>query len=198
MMTEVLGPLRLDTSSRRPFGLSWSSPYWRQLPVCTNDLAVQETLGGWSGNLQQIGLACGAFFALARVVEPGGYLSSSKALSGLGAKNVLKVIARAKARDVREAILNGSAVVVDCRKGVDFNSGHIRGAVSLPVALTSDGLLAEIDKCRGRQLILYGENKEDQSCEIIASRFWLEGVSQMSWFAGGISEWRSEEERASR
>lgn len=77
-------------------------------------------------------------------------------------------------------------VVVDVRDPGDFAKGHLPNARNLPL-LGLDARLGELDKLRGRPLIVCGEGGEAAKA---VAQFKKAGFEQAVALSGGLAAWR--------
>lgn len=83
----------------------------------------------------------------------------------------------------------GSALFVDARHPFDYKAGHIRGAISLPLAEfdTRKAMLDSIPK--NRLIVAYCDGAECNSSIELSVRITKEGFTDVKIFFGGWREW---------
>ena len=83
----------------------------------------------------------------------------------------------------------GSALFVDARHAFDYKAGHIRGAISLPLAEfdTRKAILDSIPK--DRLMVVYCDGAECNSSIELSVRITKEGFTDVRIFFGGWREW---------
>jgi Rhodanese-related sulfurtransferase len=91
-------------------------------------------------------------------------------------------------RDQVKELLKGKAVLLDVRPGREFEAGHLRGAINIPIDELPDRL-GELD--RDRQIITYCRGEyclfADEAADLLSARGFV--VSRLE---GGWPEWQSE------
>lgn len=94
--------------------------------------------------------------------------------------------------EFRKGALDGSIVCVDARNGSEFEKGHVRGAISLP--------LNDFDHAVSRNLELFIQNKpiaiycSGEGCDLsrlLARKLITIGINQVSIFTAGWNGWKS-------
>jgi rhodanese-related sulfurtransferase len=81
------------------------------------------------------------------------------------------------------------AVFVDARHAFDFNRGHIKGAVNIPLseAQKNHGILEGLPK--DRMLVVYCDGESCNSSVELAKLLYGAGFSNVKVFFGGWNEW---------
>jgi rhodanese-related sulfurtransferase len=89
----------------------------------------------------------------------------------------------------RTSFESGAAVFVDARHDFDYNLGHIKGALSLPLKDYDQkkGILGGIAK--DRLLIVYCDGAECNSSIELSVKLMKTGFSDVKIFFGGWREW---------
>lgn len=91
----------------------------------------------------------------------------------------------------REMVANGSALVLDARAGVEFDLGHLPGAVSFPNATRSDAFYELAGLLQGDQpLLVYCWSKSCDDALELALFLRAQGSKNVHLFAGGFNAWR--------
>ncbi|MCI6199475.1 MAG: rhodanese-like domain-containing protein [Proteobacteria bacterium] len=99
----------------------------------------------------------------------------------------VKAISSGKATDL---INNANAVPVDLRTDKEFASGHITGAVNLPVKLVNEGNFGAIDRYRNVPLVIVDQS--GVSSFDAARTIRKAGFPEVYALAGGIGAWTDE------
>jgi hydroxyacylglutathione hydrolase len=93
-------------------------------------------------------------------------------------------VAKIDARGLVDEIEAGSVAVIDVRDESEWNTGHLAGALHLPLA-TLAGRLGEIP--RGRRIVVHCQAGSRSA--IAASLLTAAGIPGVVNFAGGIAAW---------
>ncbi len=104
------------------------------------------------------------------------------------AKAVPQVVTLDEARQIHES---GEALFVDARHGFDYQLGHIKGAVNIPLkdAQDSPEILAILP--RDLTLITYCDGEECNSSITLAAKLDSLGYKNVKVFFGGWKEWQA-------
>lgn len=87
---------------------------------------------------------------------------------------------------------SGTAVFIDARHAFDYNLGHIRGAVSLPLA-EFDQRKSSVDSLpRDRILVTYCDGIDCNSSIELAAKLYEAGFSGVRIFFAGWTEWQNQ------
>jgi len=84
---------------------------------------------------------------------------------------------------------SGSAVFVDARHDVDFNLGHIRGALNVPLSDYDVKKSVVSGIPRDRLIIAYCDGSECNSSIELSVKLMKDGYSNVRIFFGGWREW---------
>ena len=91
---------------------------------------------------------------------------------------------------VHDALASGDIVVLDSRTRVDFEAGHVPGALALFEA-PGKPLLAEARRCipQGAEVVLVGRRERDLNALRLAQRVREWGFSNVRVMKGGMKAW---------
>ena len=91
--------------------------------------------------------------------------------------------------EARGFYLRGSALFIDARHASDFNAGHIKGAVSIPLQEIRKNSPILSDLPRDRLLVAYCDGEGCSSSIELAKLLYRSGFSNVKVFFGGWNEW---------
>jgi len=95
--------------------------------------------------------------------------------------------------EAEELFSGGEALFIDSRLEEQFFSGHIFGAVNIPIERVNRGEHTAIETIsRDRTLVVYCDGRECQSSVELARRLHDRGFSDIRIFFGGWAEWLGE------
>lgn len=86
----------------------------------------------------------------------------------------------------RELESRPNLLVVDVREPADFEQGHLRGAINVPVAAVEDALAPALDSGRPVVTVCY----RGRLSKLAAARAMAMGFSDVRSLTGGMEEWR--------
>jgi rhodanese-related sulfurtransferase len=86
---------------------------------------------------------------------------------------------------------SGEALFVDTRYEYDYELGHIRGAINIPLKEYDEkkSLLSSVAK--DRLIVTYCDGQECNSSLDVATKLSSEGYSDVHFFFGGWTEWQA-------
>ena len=94
--------------------------------------------------------------------------------------------------ELEKSLKDPNVVVIDARYPRDYESGHVPGAINVPVFTTQverRKLLAELPK--GTHVIVYCQSEGCQFDETLGAALYAEGIENVSLFPGGIRLWEA-------
>lgn len=95
-----------------------------------------------------------------------------------------------RAKEIFDA---GKALFVDARGPEYFQNGHIRGAVSLPVAQFEHRIASFKEKYPpGRHIVTYCYSRDCRDSQILAQRLFDAGYTNVAIFVEGYLGWENE------
>jgi rhodanese-related sulfurtransferase len=95
---------------------------------------------------------------------------------------------QANTADVQRALADGSAIVVDSRKHVEYVAGHIAGARN---ASSIDEMLKIVSGDRSKAIILYCNGQNCQASRNLSGELVAAGFSNVRRYQLGIPMWRT-------
>lgn len=93
--------------------------------------------------------------------------------------------------DLERLLKDPNVMVIDARFPRDYQTGHIPGAINLPVFTTQverRKLLTDLP--RGTHVIVYCQSEGCRFDETLGAALYAEGIENVSLFPGGIREWK--------
>lgn len=94
--------------------------------------------------------------------------------------------------EAEDLFAQGKALFIDSRSEKDFQSGHIPGAVNIPVAQERKKAQDSFSFPKERTLVIYCDGSECQSSVFLAKLLHQEGFANIKVFFGGWVEWMRE------
>ncbi len=97
--------------------------------------------------------------------------------------------------EIQEALSlyqSGDAVFVDTRHEFDYNLGHIKGAVNLPLAEFDTKTEVVSSLPRNKTIVTYCDGAECNSSVELATRLMGSGFGSVKVFFAGWNEWRQQ------
>lgn len=94
--------------------------------------------------------------------------------------------------ELEQSLKDPNVVVIDARYPRDFESGHVPGAINVPVFTTQverRKLLADLPK--GTRVIVYCQSEGCQFDETLGAALYAEGIENVALFPGGIRQWEA-------
>jgi rhodanese-related sulfurtransferase len=95
---------------------------------------------------------------------------------------------RIEATEAKQVVEKGQALVVDVRSKDAFNSGHIEGAISLPLA-EIDARLGELPK--DKMIVTYCTCGGEASSLGAVTKLRAAGYTKVAALKGGLSAWQT-------
>lgn len=91
--------------------------------------------------------------------------------------------------EAEDLFSQGEALFIDSRPEKDFRSGHIPGAVNIPVVQEREEALNSFSFPKERTLVIYCDGSECQSSVFLARLLHQKGFVNIKVFFGGWVEW---------
>jgi rhodanese-related sulfurtransferase len=132
-------------------------------------------------------VACALGLVYTSATEKGMFARSPRSMAAQrAAVPTPSMISRDEAKGLFDS---GSAVFVDARHEFDFNLGHIKGALNVPLKgyETMKSVLSEIPK--ERLIIAYCDGAECNSSIELSVKLMKDGYKNVRIFFGGWREW---------
>lgn len=102
--------------------------------------------------------------------------------------NTQQIITLDEARQIHQS---GEAIFVDARHGFDYQLGHIKGAVNIPLKDAQDSPEILTILPRDITLITYCDGEECNSSITLAAKLDSLGYKSVKVFFGGWKEWQT-------
>lgn len=99
----------------------------------------------------------------------------------------LSGVPRLSPQQVTDKINHDHAVVVDVRESTAFNTGHIQGAVNVPLDTIEDRP-KQLSRLKGKSLIIACQTGQQHTA---VTKLHKAGFEDLNCLAGGINAWRS-------
>ncbi len=118
-----------------------------------------------------------------------GLLANASATDAIQQAHAGNFIPKITERKVHK-LLGNHTVFIDARLARDYKSGHLKGAISVPVNSSDEErqkATADIDK--DAHVVLYCQSAGCKYAEIVAFKLIEDGYSDVSIFKGGWVEW---------
>ena len=139
----------------------------------------------------------GAIFAIAALLcgmvyhfaNNEGLLANANATTAVQQAHLSNFIPKVSEKKVHK-LLDGDTVFIDARLARDFEAGHLKGAINVPVDANDMELqktTANIHK--DARIVLYCQSAGCKFAEIVAIKLMEDGFSDISIFKGGWQEW---------
>ena len=116
-----------------------------------------------------------------------GYLSAEQLLAGARESGTLDRVPQLSATALVQAVESGDAAVVDVRSNVEFASGHLPGAINIPMGELD---ARSIEVPRERPVVLHCQSGARSAIAVSVLR--ARGFENAMNLTGGINEWRHE------
>ena len=166
----VLVGLMQRAARLRRAGLSSARPNWQMIGVL---LAVA------------VGLT-----AVWHTLAEDGYARNQVAIRTVIQQHRPSFLPKLTIPELEQSLKDPDVVVIDARYPRDFESGHVPGAINVPVFTTQverRKLLADLPK--GARVIVYCQSENCQFDETLGAALYAEGIENVSLFPGGIRQW---------
>ena len=119
-----------------------------------------------------------------------GYVRNQVAIRTVIQQHRPSFLPKLSVPDLEKSLKDPNVVVIDARFPRDFESGHVPGAINVPVFTTQverRKLLADLPK--GTHVIVYCQSEGCQFDETLGAALYAEGIENVSLFPGGIRLW---------
>jgi rhodanese-related sulfurtransferase len=138
-----------------------------------------------------------AIFALATLAPAasalctdGGFLAHAEQIRLVEQSHAAYFLPRVSLPDAAGRLAAGSAVFVDARYAADYGGGHIRGAISVPVTASADGVRAYMRDVRQNvPVIVYCQSRSCPFSKAVAVMLLKQGYLSVQLLDGGWTEW---------
>jgi len=160
--------------------------------------AAAQAKASWSGFVRTcIGQAAGLFIialgagAGYRAGSDHGYLSNPAAIHAIQDSHVGSFLPKIKAAEVAQLLDTPGVTIVDARIPNDYNAGHIRGAISVPVT-SSPGQLeaAMLNVPKENRILVYSHSNGCPYGAMASRQLIALGYQNIQLYKGGWVEWK--------
>jgi rhodanese-related sulfurtransferase len=140
------------------------------------------------------GRLVGALLVLAVIVTPGQvHAQGVNVLNATMGEDV--PTPEASIAEVRQLLIDGSAVLLDSRAREQFVAGHIPGANNIDMEPDAAGYVAEVEKLLGgdknKELVLYCNGPNCGASRVLGKKLVAAGFTNVRRFQLGIPFWRT-------
>lgn len=94
------------------------------------------------------------------------------------------------ARQVRQLVSQGQALLLDARTPAEYEAGHLPGAILMPVDFLYDYEKQINDLPKGRWLICYCDGPPCDLGELLAQELLLRDFQKVAVYQDGLSDWK--------
>ncbi len=91
--------------------------------------------------------------------------------------------------DVKAAIANHSAVIIDARPDFQYELGHLPGAINIPYDSENLVKLINTHSLKNQALIVYCSSAHCNAAELLAEKLRGLGCTKVQIYPGGWEEW---------
>lgn len=127
------------------------------------------------------------------ILADGGLVSHPESVEAVEAAHLGVILPEVTVEQMASAVeKRDSVLLIDARKTIDFDKGHLPGAINLPV----DAAEADIARSLGavpqdREIILYCQSSQCPYAQKVARQIRRLGYTNLALFKGGWLEWKS-------
>jgi rhodanese-related sulfurtransferase len=135
-------------------------------------------------------LTCAALAIVWHFLSEDGYARNPVAVRTVIQQHRPSFLPKLAVSELEKALGDKDVVIVDARYPLDYQSGHLPGAINVPVFTTQ----AERRKLLGHvprqaRVIVYCQSEGCQFDEALGSALVAEGIENVSLFPGGWTKW---------
>ena len=119
-----------------------------------------------------------------------GYARNKVALRTVIQQHIPSFLPKLGVAEMQKALSDEKVVIVDARYPLDFEAGHLPGAINVPVFTTQAErrrLLGDVPK--DAKIVVYCQSESCQFDEALGSALVAEGIENVSLFPGGWMQW---------
>ncbi len=132
----------------------------------------------------------GGLAVLWHVLSEDGYVRNQVAIRTVVQQHRPSFLPKLTVPEMEASLKDPNVVVIDARFPRDYESGHVPGAINVPVFTTQverRKLLSDLPK--GTRVIVYCQSEGCQFDETLGAALYAEGIENVSLFPGGIRQW---------
>lgn len=146
---------------------------------------------------QSIGLTIAALFCgmIYHFANNEGFLAHANATNSVQQAHIANFVPKVNSKQVAK-LLNSDTVIIDARFARDFDTGHIEGAINVPVDICDKGVSAAMNAIdKNAPIVVYCQSAGCSFALKITKRLKDNGFSNISIFKGGWNEWKAKENK---
>lgn len=135
-------------------------------------------------------LAAGLLSLAWHFLSHDGYARNKVALRTVIQQHIPSFLPKLGVAEMQKALSDEKVVIVDARYPLDFEAGHLPGAINVPVFTTQAErrrLLGDVPK--DAKIVVYCQSESCQFDEALGSALVAEGIENVSLFPGGWMQW---------
>jgi rhodanese-related sulfurtransferase len=162
----------------------------------TSRLTFVHHMSLWHSAICQMGILLIAIVLVAysyHSAAEDGLFRSRTAIASLERDYAAEFLNRISVKEARAMIRDRNAIVVDARRPIDFQMGHIDGAMNIPTDSNEEFLSKMKTIPLEQTLIVYCQSNGCPYAKIVGSRLVKAGYKNVSVLVGGWIEWKSTE-----
>lgn len=145
--------------------------------------AILRRVMGQSAMMIGISLTAG-ILTLDRAELPADMAQKSTAIE--------KEIPRVSVEQVREGVVGEKIICIDARSLAEFERGHVRGAVCLPLDDLDQALSKNLDLLlQNKPIVIYCGGEGCDLSHLLARKLVAIGMDQVSVFTAGLNGWKT-------
>jgi rhodanese-related sulfurtransferase len=125
-----------------------------------------------------------------RINSQAGFLSHTAAIAAIQDSKFGAFLPKVNTRELANLLDNDTVAIVDARLPVDYQAGHLKGAISVPVTSNPQQCEKAISHVpKERRIIVYSHSNGCNYGERVAKELLAQGYHNISLFRGGWVEW---------
>ncbi len=137
-------------------------------------------------------VVAGGLTVVWHTVAEDGYVRNPIAIRTVVQQHRPSFLPKLTVPEMEKSLQDPNVVVIDARYPRDYESGHVPGAINVPVFTTQverRKLLSDLPK--GTRVIVYCQSEGCQFDETLGAALYAEGIENVSLFPGGIRQWEA-------
>ena len=142
-----------------------------------------------AAGLTVLAILCGLSY---HFVNDEGFLARPDATASIEQAHLINFIPKINERKVRQ-LLNNATIFIDARFPYDFEEGHLKGAINIPVNFSDDKRRkAMADVAKKARIVIYSQSASCKFAEKVAIKLVSDGFSNVSLFKDGWKNIKSD------
>lgn len=158
-------------------------------------LAAKRRIGGVGSRsawvmVPSLLVAAGLLSLVWHFLSHDGYARNKVALRTVIQQHLPSFLPKLGVAEMQKILSDEKVVIVDARYPLDFEAGHLPGAINVPVFTTQAErrrLLGDVPK--DARIVVYCQSESCQFDEALGSALVAEGIENVSLFPGGWMQW---------